>query len=195
MAVLHHATLSPTKLELLRALVGSRPWGQEIDPAGLAVLGAYRFDDPDGEVGLETFLVAGADGAVLQLALTYRGAPLAGAADALVAVADHSVLGSRWVYDGTADEVYTRALLATMTDGGQQAGIAFSTDAGLVPHELATFVRGRPGSAETSREHPVLLRHVRPGHDTAPAGAPSLWGTWPGQDAEALLAWVAADPS
>jgi hypothetical protein len=43
---------------------------------------AYRFDDPAGEVGIETLLVRRGAGPVLQVPLTYRGAPLAGAEDA-----------------------------------------------------------------------------------------------------------------
>jgi len=35
--------------------------------------------------------------------LTYRGAPLDGAEDALVGTTEHGVLGRRWVYDGTRE--------------------------------------------------------------------------------------------
>jgi hypothetical protein len=210
MAVLHHATLTPTKIEILAAWVGAQPWGLGVDPADVEIVGAYRFDDPDGAVGIETFLLSGADGALLQVPVTYRDAPLPDADEALLAVAEHSVLGSRWVYDASVDEVYARGLLMTMVEGGHQAAIEFATEAGLVPWKLTTFVQGRPGSTaaalgdlpesaatvlRSGATTMVLLRRVRVGHDTAPAGAPTLWGTWPGQDAEALLAWAGTGPT
>ena len=55
MALLHHATLSPTKPELLAAWLPSQPWAADLP--GLAPFGGYRLDDPDGEVGLEGILL------------------------------------------------------------------------------------------------------------------------------------------
>ena len=53
MAIIYQAELSPTKPEVLRELLTSRPWGEDGE---LEVLGAYRFDDPSGEVGVECHL-------------------------------------------------------------------------------------------------------------------------------------------
>ncbi|MGC4856177.1 maltokinase N-terminal cap-like domain-containing protein [Micromonospora sp. DT4] len=72
--------------------------------------GAYRFDDPAGEVGIETMLVAAADGPVHQVPLTYRAAPLDDVDEWLVGTTEHSALGRRWVYDGCADPVYAAAV-------------------------------------------------------------------------------------
>jgi hypothetical protein len=50
MALLHNATLTPTKRELLTSWLPTRPWfdGEvDRDPAG-----SFRLDDPDGEVGM-----------------------------------------------------------------------------------------------------------------------------------------------
>ena len=47
MAIIFKAELSPTKPEVLRQLLTSRPWGEDGE---IEVLGAYRFDDPAGEV-------------------------------------------------------------------------------------------------------------------------------------------------
>jgi hypothetical protein len=119
MAVLHKATLSPTKLDLLRAWLPSRPW---FDGAGeLQQVGAYRFDDPAGEVGIEALLVRSGDGPVFHVPLTYRDAPLSGAEAFLVGTAEHSVLGKRWVYDGCGDPVAVAALATAMLGGGTQA--------------------------------------------------------------------------
>lgn len=56
MAILHRATLTPTKAELLASWSPTQSWGP---PAGaeLGIVGAFRFDDPDGKVGMETHLV------------------------------------------------------------------------------------------------------------------------------------------
>ncbi|MDD0856964.1 hypothetical protein NHF46_02405 [Arthrobacter alpinus] len=80
--------------------------------------GAFRFDDPAGEVGIETHVVA-VDGKTYQVPLTYRGAPLEGAEEFLVTTMDHSVLGSRWVYDATADPVYVSELAAAILTGSR----------------------------------------------------------------------------
>ena len=44
--------------------------------------------------------------------LSYRGAPLTGADDALIGMAEHGVLGTRWIYDGTRDPVLVGQLFA-----------------------------------------------------------------------------------
>jgi hypothetical protein len=51
MAVMHPTTLVPSKLELLAAWLPSQPWFDG-DASRLESLGAYRFDDPVGDVGL-----------------------------------------------------------------------------------------------------------------------------------------------
>ena len=83
-------------------------------------VGAYRFDDPAGEVGMEAFLLKAGDGSVLHVPLTYRGAPLAGAEEFLIGTIEHSVLGRRWVYDGCGDPVWATALAKTVLTGGTQ---------------------------------------------------------------------------
>jgi hypothetical protein len=51
MAIIYKATLNPSKLNLLNAWMPSRPWFTGV--ADAQRVGAYRFDDPAGEVGLE----------------------------------------------------------------------------------------------------------------------------------------------
>jgi hypothetical protein len=123
MGIFHRATISPTKAELIAQWAPSQPWGP---PAGVLmdVFGSYRFDDPDGRVGMETHLVT-AGSALLQVPLTYREEPVAGAEDALITQMDHSVLGTRWVYDGLADPLFVVMLAAvTMTGQGEALGMA-----------------------------------------------------------------------
>jgi hypothetical protein len=154
MAVHQEATISPTKMELLQAWVPNQPWIGDADASTLTKLGSYRFDDPDGEVGIETHLLGTASGEVLQVPLTYRGAPRACAGDSLITTMTHSTLGQRWIYDGCHDPVYVHAAIATICTGGREAELFKATDAGLVPEPVTTHVRGS-GSLAAS-ELPAL---------------------------------------
>lgn len=147
MALLHKATLTPSKRELMDAWLPTRPWATG-DAADLRPVGAYRFDDPDGEVGLEGFLLGGVDGSVLHLPLTYRAAPLEGGEQHLVGTCEHSVLGPRWVYDGCADPVFVRALAATVLTGGTESEQFFEVDGRREVRESSATVvgSGRPGT-------------------------------------------------
>ncbi|MER7479238.1 1,4-alpha-glucan branching protein [Streptomyces sp. NPDC126510] len=116
MAVIHRTTLKPTKLELLTSWLPSRPWyrGGPAEPR-LAKAGGFRLDDPRGEVGIEFMVVTDASGpqpVAYLVPLTYRGAPLEGAAHALVGTMEHGVLGPRWAYDGCHDAVAVAQLTA-----------------------------------------------------------------------------------
>ena len=120
MALFHRATITPTKAELIADWAPTQPWGPAAD-VPIEVIGSYRFDDPDGRVGMETHLVT-AGGTLLQVPLTYRDEPLDGADDALIAEMQHSVLGTRWVYDGLRDPRLVVMLAAVaMTGQGEAA--------------------------------------------------------------------------
>ena len=122
MAVFHRATITPTKAELIEAWAPSQSWGPSAsDP--FDVIGSYRFDDPDGRVGMETHLVRAGD-VLLHVPLTYRDEPLAGADAALITKMEHSVLGTRWVYDGLRDPLFVVMLAGvTMTGQGEALGM------------------------------------------------------------------------
>jgi hypothetical protein len=123
MALFHLATITPTKAELIAEWVPTQPWGCAAD-VPIEVIGSYRFDDPDGRVGMETHLVT-AGGTLLQIPLTYRDERLAGADDALIVEMQHSVLGTRWVYDGLRDPRLVVMLAAVaMTGQGEALGMA-----------------------------------------------------------------------
>ena len=53
--------------------------------------------------------------------VTYRGDPLPDGEDHLVGVMEHSVLGTRHVYDACGDPVFVATVLDTIRSGGQQA--------------------------------------------------------------------------
>ena len=207
MALIHEATLTPSKLELLAAWLPGRPWAGDV--TGLRRLGAYRFDDPDGEVGIETHILSTSGGHLLQVPLTYRGAALEGAEEFLVCTMEHSVLGRRWIYDATGDPVYAGVLASVLLAGAVQAEeLVEGADA---PREPSVRVTGSgPGSRgvptisgvdassdgsttlmETSGDlRIVICRRLDP-------SAPSrdresiLTGIWPGREAPVLLAYVA----
>jgi hypothetical protein len=123
MAIFHRATITPTKAELIETWAPTRPWGPATSEK-IDLLGSYRFDDPEGRVGMETFL-ATAGGALYQIPLTYRDEPLDDASGAFITEMQHSVLGTRWVYDGLLDSRFVIMLAGvTMTGQGEALGMA-----------------------------------------------------------------------
>jgi hypothetical protein len=208
MALLHDADLRPSKLELLSGWLPSQSWWTGGSPTSLARVGAFRFDDPLGEVGVETFLVRDGDGPVHQVPLTYRGEPFSAGEPWLVGTMEHSVLGHRWVYDGTGDPVYVATLLGTILSGGSHAQQYAEVDGRLEPQPSLAEVVGS-GSVEieldplgdlavethdgvtvttdgTRRVH--VLR--TPDGGDVPADAETLTGTWAGQAQPVVLAFV-----
>lgn len=117
MAILHRATVTPTKLELVEAWADRQPWGGS---GPLEQVGSYRFDDPAGEVGVEALLVARGD-VVLHVPLTYRAAPLDDAEPHLVGRMQHSVLGERWVHEAHGDPVGVACFVAALSGHLEQA--------------------------------------------------------------------------
>ncbi|HYN98018.1 MAG TPA: hypothetical protein VES42_29605 [Pilimelia sp.] len=142
MAIVHQAQLKPTKLELLAPWLPDRPWFPAPAAAELERVAAYRFDDPAGEVGVETLLVRAGDGPLLHVPLTYRGAPLDGHDRWLLGTLEHSVLGRRWVYDGCGDPVYVGALAHAILTGGEQAEEFVDAAGQLERREPGATVRG-----------------------------------------------------
>jgi hypothetical protein len=208
-ALLYQATLTPSKIELLQAWVPHQPWLGEADATTVEAVGAYRFDDPDGEVGMETHLLRTADGQILQVPVTYRGSPVAGADSSLIATMQHSVLGERWVYDACGDPVYVRALATAVLSGGTQAELDVVTDTGLERRQATTRVSGSGSDHSaippiTSVSHSSegtttfiralhleldLVRAIDSDGESSVRGGPQrLVGTWPGHGAPALLA-------
>src|SRR5215218_2580284 len=121
MATIHTGTtLVPTKLELLTGWMPRQSWYRDTGrPPALSRAGGFRLDDPAGEVGIE-FMFVTDEGTTYFVPVSYRGAPLAGAEDALIGTTEHGVLGLRWVYDGEQDPVVAAALQAFL-DGEIEA--------------------------------------------------------------------------
>jgi hypothetical protein len=208
MALLHHATLIPSKIEILKAWMPSQSWFSSGDGSSLESVGAFRFDDPQGEVGVETHLVRGTDGRTYQVPLTYRASPLVDIGSSLITTLQHSVLGERWVYDGCSDPVYVETLAHAILAGGSQAELEYSTNEGLVKTEATTFVHGS-GSSESQVSALDSSTYLTDGTTTVITAGDlelvvlrvidavyrgsfdqTLIGTWPGNDVETLLAGV-----
>lgn len=207
MAIVYRTTLRPSKLELLSSWAPRQPWWPSGAPAELSQVGSYRFDDPGGEVGIETLLVRTANGVLLQVPLTYRGKPLPGADEHLVGTGEHGVLGPRWVYDGCADPVYATALATAILTGGTQAPLQLVTPEGAEDWPANVQVKGSGSTVAVvppiesveygSRGGPAVMHapglrmellRVAGGHSERAAGALALRGTWDGQASPALLA-------
>jgi hypothetical protein len=173
------------------------------DPARV---GSFRFDDPDGEVGIETLLVAD-QGEVFHVPLTYRGSRLHGADSYLIGTMEHSLLGRRWIYDAAGDPVYAFALATTILDGRPQASQCFEIEGRLdvipesvqlqsgesaciapavqsaVPATVHGLTTIRAGDLELSVSRALNLRE-------APSGGRILTATWEGQRIPVQLASV-----
>ncbi|GIF75091.1 CG0192-related protein [Asanoa siamensis] len=207
MALLHRATVTPTKLELLAGWLPTRRWHQ--GAAGdLERVAAFRFDDPAGAVGIETMIVRHGAGPVHHVPLTYRDAPLPGCDAWLVGTAEHSVLGKRWVYDAAGDPVYLAVIAGAIIEGTGEAEEFVDTDGAgtLQRREPAMTARGTgvpggtaPAVADIRRieEHGdhtvvdvgslriVILRRIT--HGDLPGAA--LTGRWDDQP-EVILAYL-----
>ena len=117
-AEIHDAVLTPSKIELLGAWLPRQRWFGSKPPQELA---RCRFVNPGGEVGIEMFLVRAGDH-IYHVPLTYRGSPLEVAESFLVGTMQHSVLGTRYIYDAVGDPAYALELARTIVDADHEAG-------------------------------------------------------------------------
>ena len=146
MALVHRATLTPSKQDLVAAWLPTRAWANGIEIT--TKVAEYRFDDPAGEVGIETILFADEGGTTVQVPLTYRAAPLDGAHDFLIGTTEHSVLGTRWVYDASIDPVWAATLATAILTGGTQVQMYLEEDGQRIdiPPRMTVQGSGSPGT-------------------------------------------------
>jgi hypothetical protein len=162
------ATLIPHFREFLPAWVARQPWYLGGGMPSLSPVGYFRFEDPAGEVGIETHLVS-SEGVLYQIPMTYRGAPLPEAE--LIITAEHSVLGPRWIYDGVTDPLWRNELLRLIETGGvsdpsQKRGVGPAEARG---HRLA------PGPLTSAA---IDLRRVLTAEQPEPGILGLVIGTW-----------------
>jgi hypothetical protein len=207
MAVIHNTTMSPGKLDLLRAWLPAQPWyrtsgrGPELTKAG-----GFRLDDPAGEAGIEFLVVTDGSGhraTTYQVPLTYHAGALAAADGGLIGTADHGVLGRRWIYDGTHDPVLVAQLVALSQGEAepQAQSVSNTPDPTVIGQPVANLsvtaagskvaANGRFGTdlwvqtaGDGTRNGQLLVRInriLRPGDGAAAvgdAGQPCLSATW-----------------
>jgi Maltokinase N-terminal cap domain len=187
MAIIHRTTLTPAKLELLTEWLPSQPWYRGEAHPRLEKAGGFRLDDPAGEVGLE-FMAATDDSGeapvTYHVPLSYRGAPLPDTRNALIGTAEHGVLGTRWIYDGTRDPVLVTQMFALLLGEAepQAQSISDTTDPsvtrsttgnpGALPVEITNVADG-PRSTDitvrpTGTPGPLMLRVNRVLRSNAP---------------------------
>ena len=206
MALIYDAELRPDKMELISGWLPGAVWFPSDGSVPVRKLASFRFDDPEGAVGIETLIVAAGPHTV-QVPLTYRDAPLQGADRFLISEMEHSVLGRRWVYDALGDPVYAAALEAALFSKQGQAPQYTEKDGvrKLLPESMRVFSTGMPDGAELVDAPPSepedwtasVLEHngwdfsvVRLlDLDGRTAPDPSLQATWADQDVAAVLAW------
>lgn len=219
MALIYDAELKPGKLEAVAQWLPLQAWFDGDEVPELTKVAAYRFDDPECEVGIETLLVSTGDGPVLQVPLTYRAEPLPEHGPAsLITTMEHSVLGTRYVYDATGDPVYVRALATAILHGaGQAEQVMDGEDTPMDPTMTVSSEGSLPGhsvaetddaaqtldvqSAEIAGETTVVdagvltvtMQHVLDlvADADVTAGQARLLGSWPGHDEPVVLAALA----
>lgn len=169
MAIIHRATITPTKQEILDGIHGGP----------VEIVGNYRFDDPDGEVGVEGFVVRRRDD-LQHTVLTYRGAPLDDAGASQVCTMEHSTLGRRWVYDGTTDPVAVECFRQALLGQQEQAVMEVWADGEQVStRESTARLTLVPGTA--TGQETVWIAGALGGADGF--DGPTLAASWAGGEA------------
>lgn len=213
MSIIYDATIEPSKLDMLAAWLPSQEWFIPVPDAELERVASFRFDDPAGQVGMETLLIR--HGAwMYQVPLVYRNAPVPELAAFLLTSTEHSVLGTRWVYDATGDPLYVAAIAGAVLAAEPQANqvehrgeeriplpatiTLTSTGTPGTPVPAVESVTARTvGGVTTVRSGGLSIAVVRSlaDDDGTHLGA-ALTGAWAGGPAAALLATASlTDPS
>lgn len=193
-AEIYDAVLDPGKLDLLRSWVCHQSWFDG-DPERLEQVTAYRFVDPAGEVGMESFLLSDGEN-TFHVPVTYRGAELDGAADSLVGTMEHSVLGRRWVYDAPADPVYTTEVCRVISHRDTAADHVQMEDGAITPSPVN--IRGGGDGPAEGVDAPQVIRVISEENnaeaDCPLIGSPgTLSGTWQDVDGSHTAVLVVVD--
>jgi hypothetical protein len=198
MAVIHHTTLVPGKLDLLTDWLPAQSWYVET-AAGkpeLARAGGFRLDDPDGEVGIEFMIVldqAASTAAAYLVPMTYRGRPLTGAHDALIGTTEHGVLGTRWIYDGARDPVLLTQLgeLIQGRAHAQAQSESDTPDPTVHSRPVPAAVAAPDARLDIDIARALIPAGTSPGAELGTSGAGQVSATWTAADGSGVRSVVA----
>jgi hypothetical protein len=219
MAILHRAEVTPTKIELVQSWAPGQPFFEGDVDSELTLIASFRYDDPQGEVGIETLIVQVSEGELLHVPVTYRGAPLEGGEAWLIGTMEHSVLGSRWVYDATGDPVYIAEMASAAFSGATEVDQFVQVNEKLIPkrstahavgtgevdrtvavpsiESVSTSFDGRATVVEAGDLRLAIARRISEqtvdalrGYAPEDADSASITATWDGQDRPFRLATV-----
>ncbi|MFV0450962.1 MAG: maltokinase N-terminal cap-like domain-containing protein [Propioniciclava sp.] len=184
-AVHTDATLSPSKLDLLAAWLPQQSWFDG-DASDLERVAFFRFVDPDGEVGLDSMLIA-SGGQIYHVPVTWRAEELADAD--LIGTLEHSGLGTRYCYAANTDPVYVAELVRVIREGDTAADIVAEGSGETVPPTMAVAGSGVVTTADVSGQI-RLIRVLDAAHEDTKGARGMLVGTWTydGQEREDVLA-------
>lgn len=151
-AKIYDTTLEPSKEAVVAEWITGQPWYRGGATPTLTKVGAFRFVDPEGEVGMETLLLreqdAGPDAPTYQVPVTYRSDLIPGVEP--IGSLKHGVLGLRYVNDGALAPRYLAELIRVVLTGDDQAELSTG--------EPATVTVRGSGRAEIER---VTMRKWR----------------------------------
>ncbi|AOP54340.1 MAG: maltokinase N-terminal cap-like domain-containing protein [Brevibacterium aurantiacum] len=189
MADIYSAELNPGKLDVISAWLSKQSWAAEADvaPESLKKVTSYRFDDPEGKVGAEIHIVAAGD-RVFQVPLTYRGVELAGADKHLISTMEHSILGTRWVYDGMGDPHFRQRLDHAIATAGTSAKQYRVDDEGNRIDEITDVAHAWGTGPLAGAEDVQVLYELNLDSPAEGSDAGLLLGRWAGQEAPVVLA-------
>ncbi|MCH6197553.1 hypothetical protein MHT86_08610 [Corynebacterium mastitidis] len=163
------AALSPGK-EHFRRLVLLREGliadGEELEPQA-----SWRLLDPEGQVGVE-IAVLRANARLVQAPLTYRPRPLE-EGEGLLGEMEHSVLGTRYVYDARRDPAFPPLLAAALREGAQPPRERDPRTGETQPPQVR--LEAAPG-APAGAEFGLLLEPEAAEGDLTPGTLVGSWG-------------------
>lgn len=164
------AKLTSGKMELLAAWLPAQEWFDG-DPSRLERMAAFRFVDPDGEVGLDCMIITSA-GSLFHIPVTWRAAPVDDGS--LIGTLEHSVLGTRYCYDGPSDPVYMTELARIIRKADKDADVLAEGSDEVRDRSITVEGTGST-SGGTLSGTPLVLR--------------ALDGRWPTADAHLIGTW------
>lgn len=141
-----NATLTPSKLDLLREWLPRQAWfvGHVDD---LERVAAFRFVDPAGKVGLDNMIIK-SRGTSFFVPVTWRDTPSSLAS--LIGTLEHSELGTRYCYDAATDLTYLAEIRRVIREGDTNTAVV-DTDGNAQPLTVNAYGSVVPADVVTTQ--------------------------------------------